>query len=890
MNSFERQIELPTSGESSFYLGMYSRYLRDRNSVPADWAVYFGSLGDTEVGSGEHAQLLAQILHDRFRAYGHFSARLDPLARADAILAPEIDWIRKRALESTQILAALSLGRRRREATPASLLAELEQIYGSEIAIEGWHLPEPERSWIFDTFEAEVLNGEDPDSLVRAIRSVILIDEFEAFLARRYPTKKRFGLEGAEGAAAFVGEILFQAGADGADELIIGGMHRGRLSLLAAVVGKPLPTLMGELSGNLSCRWKGSRTGDVAYHLGSSSTVRVAERDLRVSVLPHPSHLSVVSAVAVGAARARQRSSGDRSKTIPLLLHTDAAFSGQGIISELLQLGGLEGYSVGGSIHLVVNNHIGFTTSTKEGRSTYYCSDVAKSFGIPVLHVNGDSPAAITQAARIALAWRQAKNRDIIVDLSCYRRNGHNELDEPRFTQPDFWAAIDEHPPLRQLISQQYGASYRDDLESIEIEARDFREKLQSAATPVTPISDLDPDYSQVPWSHDDRAVNAHPDGTTGVHLEVLRKLGELTSKLPTSFAAHGKVRRFYEQRQASILRGEGINFATAEALAFAVLLDENVSIRLSGQDCVRGTFTQRHLFVYDQKGEVVVPLRAACKASRFEAINSPLAEYSVVAFEYGHTLPGTDVLTIWEAQFGDFINVAQVVIDQFVVSAEAKWQLNSNLVLSLPHGLEGQGPDHSSARIERILQLCVDDNVRVIQPSTPANLFHALRQQLSSSRKPLFLISPKSLLRHPDCVSHLADMDRGTEFQSVLTSIPVDTGIRRLIFCSGKIYYDLQRKLAELALDVGLVRIEQLYPFPIEQVLELVNSNRSELIWCQEEPENQGAWPFIKTNIAPLFPRMLRFVGRPAMAAAAEGSFVDHEIQQARLVMDALK
>jgi 2-oxoglutarate dehydrogenase E1 component len=819
----------PLGGDSAYLLDLYARYRRDRTSVPADLALHYDLLAEPS----------ANELTAAYRAHGHHEAKLDPLGGKTS---------------PHPLLARL----RAADGGVSFRIADLHAIYAGTTAIEAEHVAdEAARNFLYDSFEAAARAPDNPAARVRAQNAVAVADDFECFLARKFPGKKRFGLEGAESLIVWLREMMLTAANSGVTDIVMGGMHRGRLATLATVLGKPLAKILAEMKGH-------GADGDVPYHQGFSGEITIGDRSLSVHLSPHPSHLITVAPVTLGIARAKQNDTS--RKTLCVLLHTDAAFAGQGVVAEILQLSGLAGYSVGGTIHLVVNNRIGFTTEPAEARTAQYCTDIGKLIGAPILHVNGDAPLAVGNVARLAVHWQQMFGRDILVDFVCYRRNGHNELDEPRFTQPARWQEIDRLPPLRQLFGEP--------AETAEIEC--FRRELAAA---YEAAAHLRPNHSEAA-EHD----LLHPV-STGVAMAALQRIGHATTKIPDGFAAHPKVERFYRLRSEAISVGVKINFATAEALAFATLLDDGIAVRLSGQDSVRGTFTQRHLAVHDMfSGARTVPLALIGRdGATFEAINSPLSEYATLGFEYGYSTAALETLVIWEAQFGDFLNGAQIVVDQYIVSAEAKWGLRSGLVVMLPHGLEGQGPDHSSARIERILQLCAGDNVIVAQPSTPANLFHLLRRQIKAGwRKPLFLIGPKSLLRRSDCTSELEAMAEGTSFQPVLPDRM--SPARHVILCSGKLYFDL--KAAKPDDDTVLVRLEQFYPFPEKSLRAVLDDCAPQIVtWCQEEPENQGALGFLARSLGPRF----RPVARPAMPAPAGGSLERHEAEQIDLIRRAL-
>ncbi|TPQ49308.1 2-oxoglutarate dehydrogenase E1 component [Prosthecomicrobium hirschii] len=897
-------MELPIGGDSAFFLDLYARYRRDPGSVPADWVLHFQSLdGAAPDDQATSANRLAHDLLDAYRRYGHREARLDPLA-IEVGHDPVLARLRATAAAHARETVHLTLGGDSRRMSLAEAEALMRAIYAGGVGIEADHLPEEaERSWWHDAVERSLAATPEDDLLASAFVSVALADEFESFTRVKFPTKKRFGIEGAETAMVFVREVLSSALAAGMRDVVMGGMHRGRLATLAVALGKSPATLFAEIMGRDLVDGE-IFTGDVPYHLGYATELSGRDgRTLRLTLLPHPSHLMVVAPVALGLARAVSRAAGDGGAgTLCLLLHTDAAFSGQGLTAELLQVGGLAGYRAGGSIHLVVNNQIGFTTLPSEGRCSRYCTDVAKAVGAPVLHVNGDDPVAVARVARLALGWKRDFGRDVVVDLVCYRRNGHNELDEPRFTQPDMWRRIDARPPVRSHLAAAIERAGRPPDPAAAAAVAAFRDSLQAGYASAADTMPNEPPMQGEAWADLRHATERDilAPVATGVDLDRLRAVGIAASTIPDGFAAHPKVAQFYEARLHAIRSGAGVNFASAEALAFATLLADGARIRLSGEDTVRGTFTQRHTVVHDGRdGRTCTPVKNARPDApdAFEIFNSPLSEYGVLGFEYGHSLFDPNQLTLWEAQFGDFLNIAQAAVDQYIVSAESKWGLKSGLVLLLPHGLEGQGPDHSSARIERLTQLCAHGNVIVAQPTTPANLFHLLRRQICAPwRKPLFVIAPKSLLRAKAAVSPLTDFAAETQFRPVIAE-PCQTpeAVRRIVLCSGKIAYDLERQRhdAGRAETVLPVRVEQIYPVPADALRSVVERHPgAHCVWLQEEPVNQGVWPSLQGELARAGLPMLAarpVVARPASPVPAGGSVERHEREQAALLRRAL-
>ncbi|MGX5733718.1 2-oxoglutarate dehydrogenase E1 component [Bosea thiooxidans] len=897
-------MNFPIGGDSAYFIHLYSRYRRDPSSVPADWAFHFEGLEHAEtVRSRSSAQGAVEALHQGYRWYGHLEATTDPLA-TEVVSVEVLNELRMRVAGFAGHEIELAFGGETRRMPADEAAALLKSTYARNVGLEVSHIEnEHERAWWYESFEKSFAAEVDAETKINTLESIILVDEFESFMRIKFPTKKRFGSEGAESAIALLREVLRSAPKQGIENVVMGGMHRGRLATLAAALGKNPATLAAELMGrDLS---EGAiYTGDVPYHLGFTSSLDVEGKAVNLTLLPHPSHLMVVAPVALGLARATSQGDGDGAgKTLCFLLHTDAAFSGQGVTAELLQLGGLKSYSASGSIHLIVNNQIGFTTLPSEGRSSRYCTDAGKIIAAPILHVNGDDPLAAARVAKLAVDWKVGFERDVLIDLVCYRRFGHNELDEPRFTQPAIWERIEKHPSVRKSFSEALIAEHPDfDGVASEI-SKNFRAKLQEGFESAADIAPNDEPMQSEAWNRirQSDAADILAPVLTGVDRAALARIGLETSVIPDSVKANPKVRQFYEARAATISRGDGINFATAEALAFASLLAEGTGIRLSGQDSERGTFTQRHLAVHDMvSGDRYVPLRDALETSgRIEIVNSPLSEYGALAFEYGFSLVDPDRLNLWEAQFGDFLNGAQTVVDQYIASAEAKWRLKSGLTIMLPHGLEGQGPDHSSARIERLTQLCAGANIIVAQPSTPANLFHLLRRQVIAPwRKPLFLIAPKSLLRAKAAVSRLDEMISGTGFRPVMAE-PCGTpaGVRIIVMCSGKIFYALQAEL-EAHPDKDrfqTIRIEQIYPFPSSELSREVAKYRNleRLFWLQEEGENQGGWPYSRDQLAaalgPDAPA-ITLIARPCMAVTAAGSIERHEREQKELFARLLK
>ena len=708
-------------------------------------------------------------------------------------------------------------------------------------------------------------------------------------------------------------QVIKRGGQEGLREIVIGMPHRGRLNVLASVMGKPHRAIFNEFKGGSAHPEDVEGSGDVKYHLGASSDREFDQNKVHLSLTANPSHLEIVDPVVLGKVRAKQDQLGDKERraVLPLLLHGDAAFAGQGVVAECLGLSGLRGHRTGGSLHFIVNNQIGFTTAPRFSRSSPYPSDVAKMIDAPIFHVNGDDPEAVVYVTKIAVEFRQRFGKPVVIDMFCYRRHGHNEADEPAFTQPLMYARIREHPTVVQVYADKLvneDLLSRADVERMQAEFRAFLEEEFAASDVYRPNR---ADWLDGKWSGIGHAEEGARRGLTGVDLSVLQEVGRKITYIPKSFTPHKTVARILALRRKTIEDGTGIDWSTAEALAFGTLLVEGFKVRLSGQDTERGTFSQRHSVLMDQVTEKkYTPLRHIAKGQgEFEVINSMLSEEAVLGFEYGYSLAEPNALTLWEAQFGDFANGAQVVVDQFISSGERKWLRMSGLVLLLPHGYEGQGPEHSSARLERYLQLCAEDNWQIANCTTPANYFHVLRRQLHRQfRKPLVLMTPKSLLRNKRAVSRLEEFGPQSSFHrllwddaQLLANEPIkllpDAEIRRVVLCSGKVYYDLYEEREKRGRnDIYLLRVEQLYPFPARALIqELSRFRDAEMVWCQEEPKNMGAWSFIEPNLEWVLDHIgakhkrTHYAGRPSSAATATGLMRKHLHELKNLFDEAL-
>ncbi|MEO8812141.1 MAG: 2-oxoglutarate dehydrogenase E1 component [Caulobacteraceae bacterium] len=853
--------------------------------------------------------LRAIMLIRAYRMRGHLKADLDPLGIAITVGdASELDPATYGFSDGDfdrAIFLDFVLGLE--TATLREILELLKQTYCGTIGVQYMHISDPaERAWLQRRIE-----GRDNqvsftrEGKIAILRKLIEAEGFERFLAKRFPGAKRFGLDGGEAMAPAMEQIIKRGGALGVGDIVIGMAHRGRLNVLAAVMAKPYRVIFHEFGGGSSLPSDIEGSGDVKYHLGASSDRAFDGNTVHLSLTANTSHLEIVNPVVLGKARAKQafalreNPSLGRSHVLPLLVHGDAAFAGQGVIAECFNLMGIKGYRTGGAVHFIVNNQIGFTTSPRYSRTSPYPSDTALMVEAPIFHANGDDPEAVTHAAKIAIEYRQQFGKDVVIDMFCYRRFGHNEGDDPTMTQPLMYEKIRNHPSTRDIYAKRLiaeGVAGEDEVAGWISGFADFLDaEFEAGKTYAADKADwLDGKWAglALPEGEDRR-------GDTAVPLQKLRDLGLRFTSLPAGFNVHKTVARAIDHRRAAIESGEGIDWATGEHLAFATLLDQGFPVRLSGQDSVRGTFVQRHCDLIDQMTEEHYQPLSHLRPGQahFEVLDSALSEEAVLGFEYGFSLTDPKTLTLWEAQFGDFANGAQVVIDQFIASGERKWLRMSGLTLLLPHGYEGQGPDHSSARLERFLQSCAEDNMQVVNCTTPANYFHALRRQvLREFRKPLIVMTPKSLLRHKKAVSALADMAEGSSFHRVLcddaqaermTTVRLrpDGEIRRVVLCSGKVYYDLLDAREKRGVDdVYLMRLEQFYPWPMKSLSgELARFRTAELVWCQEEPKNMGGWTFVDPWLELTLAKLkvdatrARYVGRPASASTAAGLMSRH-------------
>ena len=959
-------------GSALYIEQMQAAFAKDPNSVPESWREFFSALGDgsadaarnadgaswarasfpqtedkeitaafdgnwaltetkieqklkaeapaatqAEITQGVKDSIHALMMIRAYRIRGHLAAELDPLGLEDRGHQPELDpatYGFSDADMDRPIYIDGYLGLQ--HATPRQMLEILRRTYCSTIGIEFQHISNPEeKSWLQARIE-----GPDkgvaftPEGKKAILSKLIEAETFERFLHKRYPGTKRFGLDGGEAAVPALEQIIKRGGSMGVKEIVIGMAHRGRLNMLGAVMGKPYDVLFNEFMGGNTQGADDFGSGDVKYHLGASSDRVFDGNSVHLTMNANPSHLEAVDPVVLGRARSKQalqeKESGtlDRSSVMPLLLHGDAAFAGQGVVSECFALSGLGGYRTGGTIHFIINNQIGFTTSPMYSRSSPYPTDVALMVQAPVFHVNGDDPEAVTYAAKVATEYRQKFGKDVVIDMFCYRRFGHNEGDEPMFTQPLMYKKIKTHRSTREIYADRLVAEGLMTAEDVKAEVEAFEKFLDKQFDEAKNLGEQKADWLRGDWEGLGLPDDDERRGATGVSMERLQRLGKALTTIPEGVAAHRTLARVIKARAAAYETGKGLDWAAAEHLAFATLMDEGYPVRLSGQDCGRGTFSQRHSHIVDQNtGERYTPLNSFSDTSApYEVIDSLLSEEAVLGFEYGYSLADPNTLTLWEAQFGDFANGAQVFFDQFISSAERKWLRMSGLVMLLPHGYEGQGPEHSSARLERFLQMCAEDNMQVCNLTTPANYFHALRRQIHRGfRKPLVIMTPKSLLRHKLATSLLYDLGPDDSFHRVLwddaetpgregeVKLHDDDKIRRVVLCSGKVYYDLfeereaRQKNGEDVGDVYLMRVEQFYPVPrMAMMKELRRFKQAEMVWCQEEPRNMGGWAFIRDEIEWVCNKIgaeqprAHYVGRKPSAATATGLMSKHKAE----------
>ena len=919
-----------SAGHAAYLESLYEIFINNPEDLSKEWFDFFTNLPSHPKSNGEisHLEIIKDFknisrnnitsevsvderqgkvirLIQSYRNRGHLKAKLDPLGMMERRFVEDLD-IEFHGLSNEdldQVFYTDTLDTGSEKSTLREIINRLEEIYCGNIGIECNHIMESqERRWFQRKFESKLQEYSfDDEEKLNIFERLNSAEGLAKYLSAKYPGMKRFGIDGAESLVPLVESIIQNCGSMGANQICFGMAHRGRLNLLVNVLGKLPSDLFAAFDEDSTL--EGASTGDVKYHLGFSSNFDTKGGEVHVSLFNNPSHLEIVDPVVIGSVRARQDriKDKDRSKVIPVLLHGDASFSGQGVVMESLQMSQTRGFYVGGTIHVIVNNQIGFTTSNvNDSRSTDYSSDVAKMIQAPVIHVNGDDPEMVVNATKIACKYRNKFKKDIVIDLFCYRRRGHNEADDPSATQPLMYKKISEHPSVlkqyeENLISKgilskekakDIKASYRKSLEGGKSVAKNLAKKPNDSLW-----FDWQP-FMDIKW---------WPKVDTTFDKKEFIKLGKDICKVPKSFNLGNQARKIFEDRLSMTDEKTPINWGYAESMAYATLLKEGYPIRISGQDVRRGTFSHRHACVFDSRsGMGFIPLSEIAEQSdtRFDIYDSLLSEEAVLGFEYGYSATWPSGLAIWEAQFGDFANGAQVVIDQFIVSAQHKWERLSGLVMLLPHGYEGQGPEHSSARIERFLQLCASENIQVCVPSTPKQIFHLLRRQaIRKMRTPLVVISPKSLLRNPDAISNLNELVEGNFSCVIDDNLKNKKNVKRLIMCSGKVFYDLMKKRNNKGIkDTAIIRIEQLYPFPYDDLEEILTKyeNVQEYIWCQEEPLNQGAWFSHRHRIQRVLDRFdkgneVSLISRPAAAAPAVGLMKLHLQQQQDLVNKAI-
>jgi 2-oxoglutarate dehydrogenase E1 component len=957
-NTIYKQTSFLAGNNSEFINEFYADYISDPNSLPEGWRKFFDGLSEDEKvifnnlnGPSWSPQKKIQISSTKFtekeindknssdlnlqsvkqaskdsvraimliRAYrirGHLISNLDPLSIQKKEEHPELkpenygftknDYDRKIFLDGVLGLQYADLNQ---------ILKILKKTYCSNIGYEFMHMGDPEeKSWIRDRIEGPEKDITFTKNGKKAIlNKIIQAEGFEKYLHVKFVGTKRFGLDGGESLIPALEQIIKRGGNLGAKEIKIGMPHRGRLNVLANVMSKPFKAIFNEFFGK-SVNTNKDFEGDVKYHLGASSNREFDGNSVHISLTDNPSHLEAVNPVVLGQVRAKQffHRDKERKKVIPVLMHGDAAFAGQGIVAECFAMSGLPGHNIGGTIHIIVNNQIGFTTAPRFARSSPYPSDVAKIAQAPIFHVNGDDPEAVVHCAKIATEYRQKFNRDVVIDMVCYRRFGHNEGDEPSFTQPIMYKKIRSHPTTLSIYGKKLsheGLTSEEDLSKEKANFKKFLEQEFKASKNYK--SELK--WFDGAWSRFKPGLGKDKKGLSGVDKKKLIEIGKKISTTPENFSIHKTIKRIFDLRLKSIEDGKSIDWSTAESLAFGTLLTEGFSVRLSGQDSGRGTFSQRHAVLRNQENhQRYIPLNNISKNQKnFEIIDSLLSELAVLGFEFGYSLSEPETLVLWEAQFGDFANGAQIIIDQFISSGESKWGRASGLVMLLPHGYEGQGPEHSSARLERFLQLCAGENIQVVNCTTPSNYFHALRRQMHREfRKPLVIMTPKSLLRYKKCVSNITEFTKKSTFHRVLEDDAYfkinnllelkkrDDKIKKVVMCSGKIYYDLiEARESYKNNEVTFIRIEQLYPFPVKTLANIIKRySKAEFIWCQEEPQNMGAWNTVRNyidrtlEIVNFGDKFVKYIGRKASSSTATGNLNKHLAQQKEILEKILK
>lgn len=873
---------------------------------------------DSSKASGEdkatniknHDLLLLKIknLIDNYRKFGHLSANLDPLGLRKTTDSNEIS-LSYNKINDEDLNCEISLTDEISfsKTTIKDSIAKLNQLYKSTIGAEFSYLANSQqRDWLTKNYEITINKTINKDEKIKILKEIIRTEFFEQFLHKRFPGAKRFSIEGGDSAINSIEKIIDSSAKSGVKKIVIGMAHRGRLNTLTGVMGKPYHQMIAEFKGTPGIPKSITNSGDVKYHMGYSNSRDIAGNKIDISLAFNPSHLEAVNPVVAGRIRAKQDIYQDqnRSQALALLIHGDAAFAGQGSVAESLMMNGIKGYDTGGVLHIIVNNQIGFTANPNDSRSTNYASDIAKSIDAPIFHINGDDVESVVKISDLIVKYRQEFKKDAVIDLICYRRYGHNEGDEPLYTQPIMYNKIKSHPSLAKIYSQKLIDENIISTQQYQSMVADFEKILNQEFELAEKYQPKEGDWLKKDWQHIKHNKNGDIEKVkTAVNEKLLKELANKINNLPSNFNINSKISKQFEARKESILNGKNIDWGNAESLAFASLINEGYPVRITGQDSGRGTFSHRHSVLHDQvNGGRYSVFSSLENKAKYEVHDSILSEYAVLGFEYGYSLSMPNGLTIWEAQFGDFANGAQIIFDQFIASSEVKWLRKSNLVMLLPHGYEGQGPEHSSARLERYLQACADNNIRVCNITSPANFFHSLRYQIhSKDRKPLVVMSPKSLLRHKLAISSLDEFSNN-DFRTIIgdcSKINDNKKVKRVILCSGKVYYDLfeAREQNNNASEVAIIRLEQLYPFDHNSLeFELKKYPNADIIWCQEEPKNMGSWHFIQEPIENLLVKINhknnrpKYVGRIASASPATGYGSYHNNEQKQLIEEALK
>ncbi len=913
------------AGNLVFVEEIYQQYLHDPKSVDSSWQEFFknytGSDGKMRPSWGEAPTILnAVVIDDKkpqkpaqngglealklraekiisaYRERGHYLANLDPLGMDLPRSKSELGLRVTEDFALTDLDLSSEVETKFGKKKLSDLVKLLDNIYASTIGIECNHLQNREEiNWLYGQFESRSLANFSKEEKISILNNLIAAAGMEHYLHVKFPGAKRFSIEGGDATIAALEDSVEYFAKDATKEVVIGMAHRGRLATLTRVLGKPYSALFAEFKGAATFPSDLGISGDVKYHMGYNSVRKFPNGEVQMSLLPNPSHLEAVNPVVAGNVRARQDNLSDKDRKIVagILIHGDDAFCGQGVVSESLIMSYLKPYNVGGILHFVINNQVGFTANASDNRPGRYSTEIAKMSGSPILHANGDDPESVIFATRIALEYRRKFQKDVVIEIVCYRKYGHNEGDEPMYTQPQMYNIISNKHTPADIYAQKLereGVIDSTIYPSMQATFKDILDKEFSASGEYKVPSHKFTGF----WKDLERNGK---EVVTGVSKKLLAKIGVGLCNIPAEFGLNPKLKKLFESRAEDVKNDAPLDWAVGEQLAFATLLAEGIPVRITGQDCGRGTFSHRHSVLHDQNnGSKYIPLNNIDGQKAFyEVADSNLSEYGVLGFEYGYSLVNPKHLVIWEAQFGDFANGAQIMIDQFIASSETKWMQMSGLVMLLPHGFEGQGPEHSSARLERFLQLCAEDNIQVVNPTIPASIFHLLRRQvLRNFRKPLIVMTPKSLLRNKLAVSNLSELAEGTYFKPVIGDEKIDNKIaKRLVLCTGKVYYDLlESQIKNNIKDIAIVRLEQLYPFPEKELLDVIGKYKSvkEIIWAQEEPENMGAWSFIKPYLDKILDgKKLSYVGRDAAASPAVGYMSTHVAQQAEIVKKCL-